>query len=457
MQPAAPPSAYDQALRPQFHFTARTNWINDPNGLFYYKGTYHMFFQHNPDGIEWGNMTWGHAVSSDLVHWQQLDNTLMPDALGTMFSGSAVVDWHNTAGLQKGKTPTIVLFYTAAGGTSPESAGKPFTQCMAYSTDGGATFSKYAGNPLIAEIAGGNRDPKVVWDEAGKRWLLALYLDGDKFELLHSTDLLHWHKLQSITLPGCDECPDIFPMTTHPSGRQYWVMTAANGHYVVGEMVDGKFVFQGAPAVGDYGPNFYAVQSWSDIPRSDGRRIQISWMRGGQYPGMLFNGQMSFPCVLKLHHDAAGLWLSRWPVREISRLYAEKQEWHDVKLASNSPLTLKPATGQWDISLKVKCPVGTTVTVTVNGHDIIYSSSSKTLACMNSTAPLTLRHGILTLRVLADVTSLEVYGDMGRVSLTGCVLPVADAPGISVRCTGGDAEILSMTAHALHSAWNPAH
>ena len=451
MQPAAPPTAYDQALRPQFHFTARTNWINDPNGLFYYKGTYHMFFQHNPDGIDWGNMTWGHAVSTDLVHWHQLANALTPDALGTMFSGSGVVDWHNTAGLQKGKTPTILLFYTAAGGTSTESAGKPFTQCMAYSTDGGVTFTKYPGNPLIPEIANQNRDPKVVWDAAGRRWLLALYLEGDMFELLHSTDLLHWHKLQTISLPGCDECPDLFPMTTHPHGHQYWVMTAANGHYVVGDMVDGRFMFQGSPVVSDYGPNFYAVQSWSDIPRSDGRRIQIAWMRGGQYPGMPFNGQMSFPCVLKLHHDAAGLWLSRWPVREISRFYSGQQQWHDIKLKSGTQLTLKPDTGLWDITMKVKCEAGTTITLTVNGHDITYIRNM--LNSMDSGAPLNLQHGILNLRVLADVTSLEIYGDKGRVSLTGCVLPVNGASGIAIKCDGGDAKIVSMTVHSLHSSW----
>ncbi len=457
MQPAPPPSGYDQALRPQFHFTSRTNWINDPNGLVYYKGTYHLFFQHNPDGNEWGNMTWGHAESTDLVHWKQVSNALTPDDLGTMFSGSAVIDWHNTAGFNKGKNPSMLLFYTAAGGTSPESTGKPFTQCLAYSTDGGATFTKYAENPIIPEIAGGNRDPKVVWDQAGKRWLLALYLDGDNFELLQSTDLRHWHKLQTVSLPGCDECPDLFPMIARPSGHRYWVMTAANGHYVVGQMVDGKFVFQGEPVVSDYGPNFYAVQTWSDIYRSDGRRIQIAWMRGGQYPGMPFNGQMSFPCVLKLHDGAKGLWMSRWPVREISSLYAGTEEWRDLALANGVPITVQPKTGLWDISLKVKCEAGAAFTITVNGHAVTFSSSNKTLSCMNSTAPIRLPQGYLTLRVLADVTSLEVYGNTGRVSLTGCVLPVAGAPGITVESTGGDAQILSMTAHSLRSAWSTAH
>ncbi len=454
MHSAPPKSGYDQALRPQFHFTARTNWINDPNGLFYYRGTYHLFFQHNPEGIEWGNMTWGHAESRDLVHWHQVSNALLPDALGTMFSGSAVVDWHNSAGLQKGSTPTILLFYTAAGGTSPASTGKPFTQCMAYSTDGGATFTKYAGNPLIQELAGGNRDPKVVWDAEDGRWLMALYLDGDRFEILHSSDLLHWQKLQTVVLPGCDECPDLFPMMTHRGGRQYWVMTAANGHYVVGQMVDGKFQFSGAPLVGDFGPNFYAVQSWSDISKSDGRRIQIAWMRGGQYPGMPFNGEMSFPCVLKLHHDSAGLWLSRWPVREISRLYADRHQWNNLTLTTDKPITLAPSVGLWDVDLSVRCPAEASFTITVNGHDITYTAATEALTTMNTTAPLAARKGLVQLRILADVTSLEVYGNRGRTSVTGCVLPVAGSAGITVTCHGGNCELVKLTVHSLHSAWS---
>src|SRR5207249_4140580 len=226
---------YAETYRPQFHFTAQQNWHNDPNGLVYYKGEYHLFFQHNPFGINWGNMTWGHAISRDLVHWEQIANAIEPDRLGTIFSGSAVVDWKNTAGFQTGKEKPLEAIYTAAGDTSPESKVQPYTQCIAYSNDRGRTWTKYAGNPVLKHIVGGNRDPKVVWHEATHRWILALYLDGDKFAFFSSPDLKNWAHLHDINVPGCGECPDFFeiPVEGNKTERK-WVWTAANGHYLVG-------------------------------------------------------------------------------------------------------------------------------------------------------------------------------------------------------------------------------
>jgi fructan beta-fructosidase len=199
---AAP--AYGERLRPQFHFTSRTNWLNDPNGLVFYKGEYHLFFQHNPSGINWGNMTWGHAVSTDLLHWRQLDDALKPDRLGTIFSGSAVVDWDNTAGFQSGNEKTLVAIFT--------SAGKPFTQSMAYSTDRGRSWRKYDKNPVLNHVAGENRDPKVIWHVPTKRWIMALYLDGEKYALFSSPDLKRWEKLCDLPEFGASECPDFFEL-----------------------------------------------------------------------------------------------------------------------------------------------------------------------------------------------------------------------------------------------------
>jgi hypothetical protein len=151
---------YKEELRPQFHFSSKRGWNNDPNGLMYYKGEYHMFYQHNPFGWEWGNMTWGHAISTDLVHWVEQGDKLHADEGGTMFSGSGVVDWNNTTGFQTGDEPPMILIYTIAGNNSPWSEGKPFTQGLAYSNDRGRTWTKYAGNPVQERIRRANRDPK---------------------------------------------------------------------------------------------------------------------------------------------------------------------------------------------------------------------------------------------------------------------------------------------------------
>ena len=231
---------YEEKYRPQFHFTAKRGWDNDPNGLVFYKGEYHLFFQHNPFGNQWGNMTWGHAVSPDLVHWTQLRNAIEPDRMGTIFSGSAVVDWENTASFQTGPEETLVAIYTAAGGTSPESKGQPFTQCIACSNDRGRTFTKYRANPVVPHMVGDNRDPKVVWHVPTRKWIMTLYLSGNDYRFLASPDLKTWAKLHDITVPGCAECPDFFEMTVDGEpGVTKWVWTAANDKYLVG-MFDGE-------------------------------------------------------------------------------------------------------------------------------------------------------------------------------------------------------------------------
>ena len=192
---------YKEERRPQFHFSSRRGWLNDPNGLVYYDGTYHLFYQHNPYGTQWGNMHWGHAVSRDLVHWTEVDIALYPDDMGTMFSGSGIVDAENTSGLRTGADAPLVLLYTAAGGTSARSKGQRFTQCLAYSNDGGKTWSKYDGNPVFDHIVGENRDPKIVWHEPTRQWIMALYLEDQQFTLLGSPDLKQWTRLSDVSIP----------------------------------------------------------------------------------------------------------------------------------------------------------------------------------------------------------------------------------------------------------------
>lgn len=444
---------YDEACRPQFHFTARQGWLNDPNGLVFYDDEYHLFFQHNPYGTEWGNMTWGHAVSPDLVHWRQLPNALLPDRLGTIFSGSAVVDRRNTSGLRQGDEQTLVAIYTAAGGTSPESEGQPFTQCIAHSHDRGRTWSKYAGNPVLPHISAGDRDPKVVWHEPTGQWIMALYKDGNDYCFYASPDLKTWAHLHDITVPGCEECPDFFPLpVAGEPGNSRWVWTAANGHYLVGSFDGRRFAPESGPHVADWGANYYAVQTYSDIPAADGRRIQIAWMRGGRYPGMPFNQQMSFPCALALRRTPAGLRLCRQPVREIETLRARTHAWEDVALGpGRNPLA--GLEGElFDIRAEIELGGADEVGLRVRGAVVRYAPQERTLTCLGHSAELEPGDGRVRLQLLVDRTSLEVYTD-GPVAMTSCFLPPPEDRSLAVYARGGGAGIVSLQVHELRSIW----
>jgi sucrose-6-phosphate hydrolase SacC (GH32 family) len=448
---------YHETYRPQFHFSAKRNWLNDPNGLVYYRGEYHLFFQHNPFGLVPDNMTWGHAVSPDLVHWTQLPNAIEPDRFGTIFSGSAVVDRNNTAGFQTGHEKALVAIYTAAGGASQASQGQPFTQCLAYSNDRGRTWTKYAGNPVLKHIVGGNRDPKVIWYAPTHRWIMALYLDGNDYGLFASPDLKTWTQLQRFTVPGCGECPDFFEMSVDGDRRHTrWVFTVASGRYLVGAF-DGKtFTPEGPTRQVDYGGNYYAVQTYSDLPAHDGRRIQIAWMNGGSYPEMPFNQQMSFPCTLTLHTTPDGLRLYRWPVREISKLAERPYRVTDVPLEPGGNPLQGLRGDLWDVELDCAVQDATAVIFRLQGEEIRYQVREQTLTCLGHTAPLSLREGRLKLRILVDRTSLEVFGNDGQVSLTSCLAPGGSRPGPGFAVEGGGLKIHTLTATPLCSIWPPA-
>jgi sucrose-6-phosphate hydrolase SacC (GH32 family) len=458
--PATPPAAdvplYQEAYRPQFHFTAARNWLNDPNGLVFYKGEYHLFFQHNPRGVNWGNMTWGHAVSGDLVHWRQRADALKPDALGTMFSGSAVVDWDNTGGFQSGDEKTLVAVYTAAGGTSEESKGKPFTQCLAYSTDAGQTWTKYAHNPVLPHVRGENRDPKIVWHAPSKRWVMALYLDKDDFAFYASPDLKKWQQLQTMTVPGCSECPDFFPMVVDgekadDKDNMKWVWTAANGRYLVGEFDGNRFTPESRDALQvHFGNNYYAVQTYSDVP--DGRRIQVGWMRGGRYPRMPFNQQMAFPQELRLQRTGGGLRLFAAPVREIELLHGKRHDWSDLTVAPGADNPLKDLRGElFDIEAEIEPGTARIVGLEIRGERVAYSTADRRLTALGS-APLEVKDGVLRLRVLVDRTSLETFAQGGRVALAGCFLPPAHDKGLRLFAEGGNAKVRSLRVTELKPA-----
>jgi fructan beta-fructosidase len=442
---------YDETHRPQFHFTPPKNWINDPNGLVYFEGEYHLFFQHNPHSVTWGNMTWGHAVSPDLVHWEQLPYAIEPDQLGTIFSGSAVVDWHNSAGFGTTDVPALVAFYTSAG--SHASNPVPFTQSIAYSNDRGRTWTKYAGNPVIGHIRASNRDPKVIWHPQSKRWIMALYLDGNDYTLFASIDLKSWAHLGDLNLPGVTECPDFFPLAI--DGRQdqiQWVYWGADGGYLLGDFDGRAFTPQTTVIKAEYGPNGYAAQTWSDIPASDGRRLQIAWMRGGKYPAMPFNQQLSFPVELTLKTLPQGIRLCRQPVAEIAALYGQVHRWQDHTLAAGDNL-YPPGTAElFDIDIELAAETDAVFSTIIRGIELRYDADNQTLSFQGTTAPLPPENGRVRLRLLVDRTSLEIFGNSGDVSLSLCFLPEAADRNLVFRADKS-MQISRIEARELNSAW----
>ncbi len=439
---------YQETYRPQFHFTPAKNWTNDPNGLVYYAGQYHLFFQHNPTGINWGNMTWGHAVSPDLVHWRQLDHAIHPDNLGTIFSGSAVVDHDNTAGFQTGNEKPIVCIYT--------SAGKPFTQSLAYSNDGGRTWTKYERNPVLKHVVASNRDPKVIWHEPTKKWIMALFLDQNDYALFGSPNLKEWTRLCDVPLPGSGECPDFFPIAVDGDPQQVkWLFWGANGNYRLGAFDGVTFQPETDSIKSLWGGNDYAAQTYSDIPEADGRRIQISWMAGGKYPDMPFNQQLSFPRELTLRTTPEGLRLHMLPVREIESLRGKQHAWTDLKLGpGENPLAALEGE-LWDVQAEIavgkKPPAA--VAFTVRGEPIRYDVRAATLHCLGRSAPLAPQDGRITLRVLVDRTSIEIFANDGRVTMGSCFLPDPADRTLALSVEGGEAVLPALCLYELKSAW----
>jgi fructan beta-fructosidase len=455
---------YSEALRPQFHFSARQNWINDPNGLVFQAGEYHLFFQHNPLGREWGNMTWGHAVSPDLLTWRQLDHALYPDKFGTMFSGSAVVDRANTSGFKTGDEPPLVAIYTAAGDTSPESKGLPFSQCIAFSNDRGRTWTKYPGNPVLKAVGKGDRDPKVFWHAPTRRWVMPLYVGepdasrppgslGEKgirprIHFFTSPDLKEW-VFTSKFEQDVYECPGFAEIrfADEPT-RSRWVLWGANGRYWTGGFDGASFHVEDGPHAMDFGPNFYAAQAYDDLP--DRRIVLIGWMQGGQFPGMPFNGQMGIPTELSLRSTPDGTRLARRPVRELAAL-RKTPALLDVKnrdLTAADTLTLD-AVDTLDLELHIKPAAEGVVEAMLRGTPVRWEAGS--LKVGDRSAPVPLHNGELRLRVLLDRSSLEVFAAEGTVGFTRSLTP--DPADRRVTLTAPGARIRELRAHALTSVW----
>jgi sucrose-6-phosphate hydrolase SacC (GH32 family) len=443
---------YREPLRGQFHFSSRRGWNNDPNGLVFFRGEYHLFYQHNPYGWGWGNMHWGHAVSRDLVHWQELRDELLPDEMGPMFSGSAVVDWNNTSGLGQNGQPPMVLFYTAAG--------NPTTQCLAYSTDG-RMFTKYRGNPIVKQITGGNRDPKVIWHEPSKQWVMTLYVElpGKDAAEKHTIHFFTSPNLKDWTLAshtdGFFECPDFFELPVDgESAQRKWVLTAANSAYMAGTFDGTKFTPETPLLPGHRGRGFYAAQTFSDIPAEDGRRIQIGWFQTAT-PGMPFNQSMTIPLELQLAGTPDGPRLTWTPVKELAALRAKD---HDLGLLTLAPGDASPlaAVNAELLELRAEFEPGQAreVAFTVRGATIVYNAEKQELTVNGHVAPAPLRDGQQQLVVYCDRTGLEVFASDGLTYVPMPFQPKPDDRNLDVQAKGGSVRFTELKVYELKSAWS---
>lgn len=460
---------YREAHRPQFHFTARRGHLNDPNGLIYHDGEYHLYYQHNPlANITAGaNKTWGHAVSRDMVHWEEQRPALFPHPVtGSCYSGATFIDQKNQLGRRTGKEDVIVAFYLRTkSGLS-----------LAYSNDRGRTMTDIEQNPVIPLKEEGRIDtPRPFWHEPTGRWVAPLMdyfvdQDGRKRRCVgfySSENLTTWRFESRVEQDKFGDeltgCVDFFqlPVDGDPLNRK-WVMIFIDGSYVVGTF-DGKTFLapSGKPAATTdrievvARGNYYATMTFENAPQ--GRRVQIAWMNSPAFPGMAFNQQLSLPSELTLHSTAQGPRMRMNPARELDSLRAKTHEWKDVVLkAGDNPLS--GLTGDlFDVEVEFVAAQGATTEFDLRGHRVTYDSTSRSLT-VGSDKPVSrtvepLDGGVIRLRMLLDRASIEVYGNDGRILFPSVMFP--DPANLSLRatCAGGEVRANYLRVHELRSIW----
>jgi fructan beta-fructosidase len=445
---------YREKHRPLFHFTSRFGWLNDPNGLVYHDKEWHLFYQHNPFGVNWGNMHWGHAVSPDLVHWKELDIALYPRKYGDWaFSGSAVVDKGNTSGWGTKAKPPLVLAYTSTARG----------ECIAYSNDNGRTWTEYDKNPVVKHVG---RDPKLVWYEKRKHWVMAVYdeIQGKQWIAFHtSPDLKTWTFASRIE--GFFECPDLFEMSTGIPQRMKWVLYAADGKYLVGDFNGKEFKPDFKEKKQLWYGNFYAGQTFDNSPTSisgQASRIQIGWANGVTLPGMPFNQQMTVPVELILadHDDGSGIGLVATPVDSLGELYDTKkkpfrfgteEKPHAVKVVKHRE-TLLADLDAFEVDLAFELGKTTGYTFDLRGTQLVYDGSKETLTCKNVTAPLK-RGESHHLRVLVDRGSIEVFVNGGVVAMSIAAVPDDKNRKFDIIPQNGNLTLYWGGAFHMKSAW----
>jgi fructan beta-fructosidase len=488
---------YNEPWRPQFHFTPQKNFMNDPNGLDFYKGEYHLFYQYNPQGTEWGHMSWGHAVSADMLHWKNLPLAI-PEVPGQymIYSGSAVVDWHNATGLcssADSRDPScLIAIYTAAGTNIQR-------QNLAFSNDRGRTWKEYEGNPIADLKQPDFRDPKVFWYEARKKWVMvAVLADERKAVFFDSRDLKNWTFRSSFEIENNDkgqwECPDLFELLVDGNSQnKKWVLVVnrnpgapagGNGtRYFVGSFDGTHFVNETLASQelwADYGKDFYATNSFSDLPQTDGRKIWIGWISNWQYanrePTAIWRGAQSLPRELSLMQFPEGIRLVQKPIAEAKGLRER-----DLLQLSNvsipmamQAMHLANVRGETleieaEFSLDDVKEVGfrlrkgrgeeTLLGFTPENNEVFVD---RTRSGMVSFAPefsgrykaILRQNSRLKLHVFLDRSSLEIFLNDGEVVLTDRIYPSPGSDGIELYSEAGKGKVLSLSIWKLGSVWH---
>ncbi len=484
------PSIYQEMHRPQFHFSPPEKWINDPNGLVFYEGEYHLFYQFYPDSTVWGPMHWGHAVGKDLVHWEHLPVALYPDSLGYIFSGSAVIDWKNTSGLQTTNYPPMIAVYTQHSEERLRSGRTDYqNQSIAFSNDKGRTFQKYSGNPVIANRGAKDfRDPKVMWNDTFQKWILVLAA-GQKVEFFSSSDLLEWEYLSEFgnetgAQGGVWECPDLF--TLKIGDKIKWILIvninpgAPNGgsgtQYFIGEFDGMRFINDNPKETTlwlDYGPDNYAGVTWSDIPDEDGRRILIGWMSNWDYaqlmPTVKWRNAMTLPRELRLTETDDGLRLCSIPVEELKKIRTKTMT---PALSPDSPLEIK---GLNEITMNIslagssasefglifsndlneKLVIGFN---TISNNYFIDRTHSGKISFSTKfpgihLAPRLVNDTTLQVHLYLDHSSLELFADDGTIAMTETFFPNENFNNLSFFQKGGNVKLEDFTIYELNTIW----
>lgn len=473
---------YTEPYRPQFHFTPEAKWMNDPNGLVYYNGKYHLFYQYYPDGIVWGPMHWGHAISTDLLHWKHLPVALYPDSLGWIFSGSAVIDKDNTAGFGKNAMVAIFTYHNDAiwkkGLKNTESQG------IAYSLDEGMNWTKYAGNPVLKNSGEQDfRDPKVSWNEVIRQWNMVLAV-GDRIKIFTSKNLKEWHfesdfkPANDMTGLGVWECPDLFKIKLKNSTEEKWVLIinhgdkAPNGgsgtRYFVGDFDGHSFTnVQGAKWM-DLGMDFYAAVTYANAPA--GKRILLAWMSNWQYatktPTTVWRSAMTLPRELELIKKNNAYHLSQKLPAQLSGLAQPLLAIKESPLPfvkqpvdlSQAEISFTTDANAQDLQIIFSNTKGEWFSISQKNNELHINRShsgitdfSDQFAARDQLMPLG-NEKLVSVQLILDRSSVEILLNHGEFSMTSLFFPHEPYNKLSI--LSADAKkIHDLNIHSINRVW----